>query len=465
MEFDDGLPAWNKSHSKDPPWSFWRSRRPDSKPVRSSPKASGPTDEQLIVGIKAKNPEAFQVLYDRYALAVRNVARFVLRDEGEAKDVRQECFLQIYQKPETFDPSRGSAKTWVSFLAWNIALRRRDYLASRKFYSAVSLGSRKHSLFADVDLEAELLLEERRDLLEDALQQLAPAQRKTLMLAYFENMDLQEISETLNLSHANVRHHYYRGLQRLKDMLAETRPAPEENQIGNIVEAPDGEVRDVPFKRTGKNPLTYLEKVEIDALLSAPNPGTKQGQKDHGLLLFLYNSGARVKEAAAVKISDLEGDHRRGGAVRLCGKGAEIRLCPLWPRTMAALAPLIAGRPPNSLVFLNRYGASMSRFGIHALVEKYAKQASQRLPSLAEKRVSPHVIRRTTAAHLLRAGVDINTIGAWLDHVSVDTTNVYAEVDLERKAKALAACDTGRKSPQKKSWRTNPRVTEFLRSL
>lgn len=226
-----------------------------------------------------------------------------------------------------------------------------------------------------------------------------------------------------------------------------------------------GEVQNVPFKRTGKNPLTYLEKAEIDALLASPNPHTQQGQKDHALLLFLYNSGARASEAAAVRISDLEGDNRGGGAVRLCGKGAKTRLCPLWPRTMAVLAFLIAGRPQDSLVFLNRYGAPVTRFGIHTLVERHATRARESVPSLAKKRVSPHTIRHTTATHLLRAGVDINTIRAWLGHVSIDTTNLYAEVDLEMKAKALAACDTGGKRHQRKMWRTNPRVIEFLRSL
>jgi integrase/recombinase XerD len=226
-----------------------------------------------------------------------------------------------------------------------------------------------------------------------------------------------------------------------------------------------GEVQNVPFKRTGKNPLTYLEKAEIDALLASPNPHTQQGQKDHALLLFLYNSGARASEAAAVRISDLEGDNRRGGAVRLCGKGAKTRLCPLWPRTMAVLAFLIAGRPQDSLVFLNRYGAPVTRFGIHTLVERHARRARESVPSLAKKRVSPHAIRHTTATHLLRAGVDINTIRAWLGHVSIDTTNVYAEVDLEMKAKALAACDTGGKRHERKMWRKNPRVMEFLRSL
>lgn len=226
-----------------------------------------------------------------------------------------------------------------------------------------------------------------------------------------------------------------------------------------------GEIRSVPFKRTGKNPLTYLEKSEMDALLAAPNRHTPQGRKDRALLLFLYNSGARASEATAVKLSDLEGDEQRGGVVKLHGKGGKIRFCPLWPRTMAMLTPLIAGRQGDVHVFLNRYGSPLTRFGIHTLVERHAKKAGDAVPSLLRKRVSPHTIRHTTATHLLRAGVDINTIRAWLGHVSIDTTNIYAEVDLEMKAKALAACDTGGIRQPGKPWRTDSRVIEFLRSL
>jgi integrase/recombinase XerD len=140
-----------------------------------------------------------------------------------------------------------------------------------------------------------------------------------------------------------------------------------------------------PAETVGKNPLTYLEKAEVDALLASPNPHTQQGQKDHALLLFLCNSGARASEAAGVKISDLDGDNRRGGAVRLCGKGAKTRACPLWPRTMTVLALLIAGRPQDSLVFLNRYSAPVTRFGIHTLVERHAKQARGKRAVSGEK--------------------------------------------------------------------------------
>ena len=87
------------------------------------------------------------------------------------------------------------------------------------------------------------------------------------------------------------------------------------------------------------------------------------------------------------------------------------------------------------------------------------------MPSLATQRISPHTIRHTTATHLLRAGVDINTVRAWLGHVSLDTTNIYAEIDLETKAKALAKCELGNAGEPKPRWRDNPGLMAFLRSL
>ncbi len=106
--------------------------------------------------------------------------------------------------------------------------------------------------------------------------------------------------------------------------------------------------------------------------------------------------------------------------------------------TTSELLPLIRNRPPLEYVFLNGLGQPLTRFGIHALVERHAAVAATKLPSLKENRVSPHTIRHTTATHLLRAGVDLNTIRAWLGHVSLSTTMVYVEVDLEMKMKVLA---------------------------
>src|SRR5436853_2829241 len=147
------------------------------------------------------------------------------------------------------------------------------------------------------------------------------------------------------------------------------------------------------------------------------------------------------------------------------GKGNKWRLCPLWPATVTALSRLVTGRNETEPVFLGRRNERMTRFGIHRLVANYARLASKSTPSLSLKRVSPHTIRHTTAVHLLRSGVDINTIRAWLGHVSLATTNVYAEVDLEMKAKALANCEVGEEGEAQTPWREDKGLMEFLRNL
>ena len=228
-----------------------------------------------------------------------------------------------------------------------------------------------------------------------------------------------------------------------------------------------GQVRSVPFKKAPRALVTYLEKPEMDALLATPDMTTAQGCRDHTLLLFLYNAGARADEAAQVRIGDLtlpQVSDRDSASVLIRGKGNKARRCPLWTQTVRELAPLVQGRGPSEHVFLNRCGRPITRFGIHAFVERSVDRAARQVPSLAAKQVSPHTIRHTTATHLLRSGVDINTIRAWLGHVSLTTTNVYAEVDLEMKAKALANCEVeGKKKGA--PWRKNKGLMEFLRTL
>jgi integrase/recombinase XerD len=223
------------------------------------------------------------------------------------------------------------------------------------------------------------------------------------------------------------------------------------------------QLRAIPFKKPAAHAVVpYLDKAEMQALLAAPDQQTAQGRRDHALLLFLYNSGARAQEAAGLLIADLE---LRASYVTLLGKGSKKRQCPLWPVTVRALSLLTSGRPPSDPVFLNRCGRALTRFGIHTLVERYAAKIQSTVPSLAAKRVSPHTLRHTTATHLLRAGVDINTIRAWLGHVSLNTTNIYAEIDLEMKAKALAACEVSGGVKAENRWRQDPQLMSFLRSL
>lgn len=222
------------------------------------------------------------------------------------------------------------------------------------------------------------------------------------------------------------------------------------------------QIRLIPFKKSIRSVVSYLEKPEMDALLAAPDRQTAQGRRDHALLLFLYNAGTRAEEAAQLHIGDLD---VASLSVKILGKGGQERRCPLWPITVEELGTMIGNRSKQERVFLNRRGQPITRFGIHTMVERYVAKAKARLPSLAAKRISPHTIRHTTATHLLRAGVDINTIRAWLGHVSLDTTNIYAETDLEMKAKALAKCEVAGGNPSKKHWRDDPALMAFLRAL
>jgi len=222
------------------------------------------------------------------------------------------------------------------------------------------------------------------------------------------------------------------------------------------------EMRAIPFRKTAKTVIGYLEKAEMDALLNQPDRRTSLGVRDHALLLFLYNSGARADEAAKLTVGNLQ--LGTSPSVRLHGKGNKFRTCPLWPTTGTSLSRLVAERDKSGSVFLSRVNEPLTRFGIHRVVTQYARLASRAVPTLATKRVSPHTIRHTTAVHLLRSGVDINTIRAWLGHVSLDTTHIYAEVDMEMKAKALASVDiSGLKGPPQQ--RSLPSLMAFLKAL
>jgi integrase/recombinase XerD len=171
---------------------------------------------------------------------------------------------------------------------------------------------------------------------------------------------------------------------------------------------------------------------------------------------------ARASEAAQLLIADL---CLNASSVTILGKGGKKRQCPLWSATVRALTALITGGSPSDNVFLNRCGCPITRFGIHTLIERYVDKLQVTMPSLSTKRVSPHTIRHTTATHLLRAGVDINTIRSWLGHVSLNTTNVYAEIDLEMKAKALAKCQVAEPAKGNRRWREDPELMAFLHSL
>lgn len=222
------------------------------------------------------------------------------------------------------------------------------------------------------------------------------------------------------------------------------------------------QVRCIPYKKGTHATVPYLDKAEMDALLACPDRHTQQGRRDYALLLFLYNSGARASEAAELTIADLHLDH---ASVDILGKGRKRRQCPLWPTTVRELRALVVDRSLEENVFLNRRGQPMTRFGVHAMVERTAAKVQSTRPSFAAKRVSPHSIRHSTATHLLSSGADIDTVRAWLGHASLETTNVYAEINLEGKARALAKCEVIDGARPTKRWRADADIMQFLRSL
>ena len=224
--------------------------------------------------------------------------------------------------------------------------------------------------------------------------------------------------------------------------------------------------RNVPREINGRAVpgITYLEKDEMKALLDAPDRKTGQGSRDYALLMFLYNTGARASEVASLTIGNLEtGSSGQMPKVTILGKGNKTRVCPLWESTVKLLLPLI-DRSKDEYLFLNRYNEPITRFGIYEMVSRHAAKASLVMPSMASKNVSPHIIRHSTASHLLEAGVDINTIRSWLGHVSVNTTNLYAEVNIRMKAAALKTCEIEGLGKDR-TWKEDKSLLTFLKSI
>ncbi len=221
-------------------------------------------------------------------------------------------------------------------------------------------------------------------------------------------------------------------------------------------------VRAITVKKAAPRPVGWLTRAEMKALRDVPDRRTPRGRVEHALLLFLYNSGARVSEATALMVRDLDlgGHGDRHALVTLHGKGGKRRQCPLWPRTEGVLAELVKGRSANDAVFLSRYHRPYTRFGVYRLVERCAA----RVPELEGRTVTPHQIRHSSACHLLQSGNDINTIRAWLGHVSIDTTNIYAEIDLGMKARAMALCDAAEPGPDR-PWKEDAGLMAFLDAL
>jgi integrase/recombinase XerD len=224
----------------------------------------------------------------------------------------------------------------------------------------------------------------------------------------------------------------------------------------------------IPRKRGAVLPeIHYLEKEQMTALLGAVAKDSRRGRRDYTLLLFMYNTGARVQEVADTRIGwlTLMPPHK----VELLGKGRKWRTCPLWESTAQHLQQLVEQQRPSAgkddYLFVNRYGRPLSRSGIADIVQRYATKAATTVPSLQRRQVTPHTLRHTTAMHLLQSGVEVNVIRSWLGHVSIATTNRYIEIDLAMKAKALAACEVTSPGSSEATGPRSPDILTWLESL
>lgn len=198
----------------------------------------------------------------------------------------------------------------------------------------------------------------------------------------------------------------------------------------------------VPMKRFERPMLGFLTREEMLAVLGQPG-SSWSSQRDHLLFALLYNTGARVSEIVGVRVTDVVLDS--AACVHLRGKGRKQRSVPLWKSTVQEIRAWLRLNPTlrgEAALLPNRDGQLMSRSNVAQRLKLAVARASTLEPSLLKKRVSPHVLRHTTAMHLLQSGVPFNVIALWLGHETATTTHRYVEADLAMKEKALARLES-----------------------
>lgn len=199
----------------------WGRTSRDSSP-QPEPRANvGPlakelSDEQLLLQLRTRDEAAITELFDRHARLVFGIAFRVLQDRGEAEELVQELFLHLVGSAERYDPDKSPARAWISHLAVHKSIDRRSFLQRRRFYDGTDLEVVEDTLRGGEDIEGALIRDSLAGQMRQALEELAPKQRITLEWFFFEGSSLKEISERLGDTHTNVRHHFYRGLERLR---------------------------------------------------------------------------------------------------------------------------------------------------------------------------------------------------------------------------------------------------------
>lgn len=232
--------------------------------------------------------------------------------------------------------------------------------------------------------------------------------------------------------------------------------APEHSALAQRVLA-------MPSKRYVRRPIAFLTSVEVAALLAAPDLNAWGGRRDRALLLLAVQTGLRAAELIGLRCEDIV----LGPAahVQCQGKGRKVRNTPLRKDTIMVLRGWLTERQgqPSDPAFPTTAGTALSHDGLQYLLNKHLAVARQDCPSLAGKRVTPHVLRHTLAMDLLHHGVDRSVIALWLGHESVETTAIYLQADMQLKEQALAKTDAADvRAPR---YQPDDQLLVFLRSL
>jgi integrase/recombinase XerD len=219
----------------------------------------------------------------------------------------------------------------------------------------------------------------------------------------------------------------------------------------------------IPSKKATRPLITALSRPEVEAILAAPNRAILLGRRDHALLVLSLQTGLRVSEVCALRRQDVV--LTTGAHVRCVGKGRKERCTPLTKETVRVLREWLNEHTgdPEEPIFPSRRGTRLSRDAVERIVDKHVARATAACQTLRNKRVTPHVLRHTTAVTLLQAGIDCATIALWLGHESVETTQMYLNADLAVKERALAR--TAPLGAQPGRFRPNDTLLAFLNRL
>jgi site-specific recombinase XerD len=335
-----------------------------------------------------------------------------------------------------------------------------------------SLGSVVQSFFIDY-LTAQkglrpLSIKSYRDTMRLFLQFISTNLRRKITRLSFQDLTVMQVKEFLSYlegdrkNHIGTRNHRLIILHTFFGYVAARIPEmlPVCEQVGAI-----------PMKRVSPPQIFFLEREDISALFRRLPSKGRYALRDRALFLTLYNTGARVQEIADLRRENLElGTSPR---VRLHGKGDKWRVCPLWQETADLLKALLLQKSSDNVsdgtVFCSQNRKPLTRFGIYKIVRRYTDSIPRKNEAAPQRHVSPHIFRHTAAVHLLESGVEMNVIRNWLGHVSLETTNRYAEITTRMKEAALRICEPKNNSdagyPRKPIWREDSTLLSWLDSL